>query len=74
LSEKLVPPFVDREWHVVSVMDPYDRILDILEGSRYFSIKQLLSCTHEAKWTPFQPHYFSENLIALGIELGPLDL
>jgi hypothetical protein len=25
-------------------------------------------------WTPFQTHYFSENLVAPGIEPGPLDL
>jgi hypothetical protein len=25
-------------------------------------------------WSPFQIHYFSGNLIAPGIELGPLDL
>jgi hypothetical protein len=43
---------------VVSVTDPYGRILGFLGRSRYFSIKQLLSCTHEAEWTPFQPHYF----------------
>jgi hypothetical protein len=23
---------------------------------------------HEAEWTPFQTHYFSENLVAQGIE------
>jgi hypothetical protein len=44
--------------HVVSVMDPYGRILGFLDRSRYFSIKYLLSCTHEAEWTPFQVHYF----------------
>jgi hypothetical protein len=27
-------------------------------------------CTHEAEWTPFQTHYFSENLVAPGIEPG----
>jgi hypothetical protein len=43
---------------VVSVTDPYSRILGFLDRSRYFSIKQLLSCTHEAEWTPFQIHYF----------------
>jgi hypothetical protein len=26
--------------------------------------------THEAEWTPFQNHYFSENLAVPGIELG----
>jgi hypothetical protein len=29
-----------------------------------------LSYTHEAEWTPYQTHYFSENLVALGIEPG----
>jgi hypothetical protein len=43
---------------VVSVTDPYGRILGFLDRSRYFSIKQILSCTHEAEWTPFQTHYF----------------
>jgi hypothetical protein len=30
--------------------------------------------THEAEWTPFQTHYFSDNLVTLGIDPGPLDL
>jgi hypothetical protein len=30
--------------------------------------------TFEAEWTPFQTHYFSENLVAPVIEPGPLDL
>jgi hypothetical protein len=34
----------------------------------------LLNYPHEAEWTPFQTHYFSENLIAPGIYPGPLDL
>jgi hypothetical protein len=38
---------------MVSVTDTYGRILDFQDKSRYFSIKQLLSCTHEAEWTPF---------------------
>jgi hypothetical protein len=33
-----------------------------------------LVCTHEAEWTPFQTHYFSENLVVPGIELGTMDL
>jgi hypothetical protein len=36
LSAKLVPAFVDRRCHVVSVTDPYDRILDFLDRSPYF--------------------------------------
>jgi hypothetical protein len=53
---------------------PYGRILGFLDRSRYFSIKQLLSCTHEAEWTPFQTHYLSENLVVPGIESRHLDL
>jgi hypothetical protein len=41
---------------MVSVTDPYGRILDFLDSSRYFSIKQLLSCTPEDEWTQFQTH------------------
>jgi hypothetical protein len=62
---------------VVNVTDPSGRILGFLDRSRYFSIKQLLSCTDEAEWTPFQTHYyflfflFPENLVVPGIEPGP---
>jgi hypothetical protein len=43
-------------------------------GAATFSFKYLLSCTHEAEWTLFQIHYFSENLVAPGIEPGPLSV
>jgi hypothetical protein len=33
-----------------------------------------VAISHGAEWTPFQTHYFSENLVAPGIELGPVDL
>jgi hypothetical protein len=36
LSAKLVPNFADRVCHVVSVTDPYGRILGFLDRSRYF--------------------------------------
>jgi hypothetical protein len=36
LSTKLVPTFfVDSRFHLVSVTDPYDRILGFLDWSRY---------------------------------------
>jgi hypothetical protein len=35
LSEKLVPTFADRGWHVVSVTDFYGRNLYLLDRSRY---------------------------------------
>jgi hypothetical protein len=73
LSAKWLPTFADRECHVASMMDPYGRILGRLDRSRYFSIKWLLSCTHEAEWTLFQTHYFF-FLVVPGIEPGPPNL
>jgi CBS-domain-containing membrane protein len=35
LSANLVPTFADRGCHVVSVTDPYGRILGFLDWSRY---------------------------------------
>jgi hypothetical protein len=67
---KLKPTSVEIGCRVVSTTDPYRRILGFLDRSRYF----FFHCTHEAEWTPFQTHYFSENLEAPGIEPGPLDL
>jgi hypothetical protein len=39
LSSKRLPTFADRGFHVVSVTDPYGRILGFLDRIRYFSIK-----------------------------------
>jgi hypothetical protein len=36
LSVKFVQNFADRGCHMVSVMDPYGRILCLLDRSRYF--------------------------------------
>jgi hypothetical protein len=57
---------------VVSVTDPYGSILGFLTGAATFSFKQLRNCTHEVGWTPFQARYFSENLVAPGVEPGAL--
>jgi hypothetical protein len=54
-----MPTFEERGCHVASVRDPYGCIVN---------------CTHEAEWTPFRTHYFSENLVETGTEPGPLDL
>jgi hypothetical protein len=56
---------------MVSVTEPYGCNLDFLDRSRYFSSKYLLGYTHEAEWTPLQTHYFTEKLVAPGIEPGP---
>jgi hypothetical protein len=39
LSAKLVPTFMDRVCHVVSVTDPYGRNLGFLDRSRYFFLQ-----------------------------------
>jgi hypothetical protein len=39
LLAKWLPTFADRRFHVVSMTDPYGRILRFLDRSRYFSIK-----------------------------------
>jgi hypothetical protein len=76
MSVKLVPTFADGgggvAWSTRRI--PYGRNFYFLDRSRYFTIKYLLSCTHEAERAPFQTHYFSENLETPGIEPGPLDL
>jgi hypothetical protein len=60
---------------VVRATDPYGRILGFLDRRSYFFYsKHLLNCTHEAEWTPFETHYFSESLVAPRIEPGPLDM
>jgi hypothetical protein len=55
---------------MVSATDPHARILGFLDRTRCYFFKAALSCTYEAEWTPFQTHYFSENLVAPGIEPG----
>jgi hypothetical protein len=62
-----VPTFEDRRCHVVTVTEPYGRIHGFLNRSHYW---QLLISIHEAEWTPFQTHYFSESLVVPGIEPG----
>jgi hypothetical protein len=55
---------------VVSVSDPYGRILRSLDRSRHF----FFQVAPQAEWTPSQTQYFSENPVAPGIEPGTLDL
>jgi hypothetical protein len=59
---------------VVSVTDLSGRILGFLDRSRYLFFQVAPQLYSEAEWTPFQTHYFSENLVSPGIEPGPLDL
>jgi hypothetical protein len=74
LSAKWLPTFADKGCHVVSVTDPYGRILDFLDRSRYYFF-QVAPQLYSRGWVdPFPDPLFSENLVPAGIELGPLDL
>jgi hypothetical protein len=60
------PPLVSQLLGVKSVAWSAQRIptvvnLDFLDQSRNFSLKYLLSYPHEAEWTSFQTHYFSDS-------------
>jgi hypothetical protein len=44
--------------------------LGFLDRNRFFSFKYLLNYPHEADRTLFLLHYFSDNLVAPGIEPG----
>jgi hypothetical protein len=54
---------------VDSVTDPYSRF-SRQEPLLFYQVAPQFS--HEAKWTPFQTHYFF--LVVPGIEPGPPDL
>jgi hypothetical protein len=56
------------EWRI-----PYGRNLGFIDRNTYFFFQVALQL-YEALWSPFQTHYFSENLVAPGIEARPLDL
>jgi hypothetical protein len=75
LSMKLVRTFADRGCHVVSVTDPYSRNLGLLDRSRYFSFSSSSSIVVNRLSGPrSRPITFSEDLVAPGIEPGPLHL
>jgi hypothetical protein len=74
LSTKLMPTFADRWWHVLRLSDSYGHNLGFLGRSRYFFFRVAPQLYSRGWVTPFQTHYFSENLVAPGIEPGPLDL
>jgi hypothetical protein len=70
-QRNLVPTFADRGVsRGQSGGSPTAVNLSSLDRSRYFSFKYLLIYPHEAEWTPFQTHCYSENLATPGIESG----
>jgi hypothetical protein len=45
-----------------------------MDSSRFFLFQIDAQLYSQGEWTQFQTHYFSENLVAQGIETGPLEL
>jgi hypothetical protein len=73
LSAKWLPTFADRGCHVVSVMDPYGRILGFLHRSRYFSISSSSVVLTRLSGPRSRPTTFF-LLVVPGIEPGPPNL
>jgi hypothetical protein len=74
LSAKFVLTSADRGWYVVSATDPHGSILGFLDRSRYvfFTVAPQL---YSVGWVDPAPEpLLPENLVAPGIEPGPLDL
>jgi hypothetical protein len=59
--------FGDRGRHVASARIPYGRNLDFLDRSRYFFIQAAPQLYSQGS-VDSKTHYFSENLVAPGIE------
>jgi hypothetical protein len=72
---ELVATFAYRGCRVISAADFSGNNLSFLDRSRYFSSMYCSSSTVlTSQRIPFRTHYFSENLVASGIEPGSLDL
>jgi hypothetical protein len=70
LLAKLLQTFTDRGCRVVNATDPHGRILDFLDWRCCYCFPSNSSLVLEAELTPFQAHYFSEDLVAPRIEHG----
>jgi hypothetical protein len=56
---------------VVNSANSVGPLITVFETAEFnISFSQLLNFLHEAEWTPFQSHYFSENMSVPGIEPG----
>jgi hypothetical protein len=64
-----VPTFVDRRVSHGQRGGTLTAVnLSFLDRSHYFFFQVALIYPHEAEWTPFETHYYSENLVAPGVE------
>jgi hypothetical protein len=74
LSAMLVPTSAHRGCRVVIVTDLHGRILEFLDRRRYFFF-QVAPQLYSRGWVdPVPDPHLSEDLVAPGIEPGPLDL
>jgi hypothetical protein len=75
LVDEVSAKFVDRRSHVVSVTDPYGRILGFLDRSRYFFLPSSSSVVLTRLSGPHsRPTNYQKNLVAPGIEPWRLEL
>jgi hypothetical protein len=75
LSANLVPTFTNRGYRVVSATDPYGRIQSFLDRSPYFFLQSSSSVVLTRLSGPrSRSNYFSESVVAPGIEPRPLNL
>jgi hypothetical protein len=73
LSAKWLPTFTDRGCHMVSVTDPYVRILGFLDRSRYL-FYQVAPQLYSRDWVDPVPDPLLFFLVVPGIEPGRPDL
>jgi hypothetical protein len=57
------------DYNTIKILSKFSQVLFICKQEP--GLAEVLNCIHEAEWTPFQTHYFSENLVAPRIETGP---
>jgi hypothetical protein len=74
LPAKLVPNFADRGCRVVSVTDPYGRIIEFLDRSRFFFSSSSSTVLTRLSGPRSRPTTSQKNLVAPDIEPGPVDL
>jgi hypothetical protein len=70
VGEVSVNFFADRGCRVVSAMDPHGRILGFLDRSGFYFFQVAPQSYSTRLSGPRSRHYFSENLVAPGIEPG----
>jgi hypothetical protein len=74
LSVELVPTFEDRGVSHGQRGGSHTVLTRFSGQEPLLFYQEAPNCTYEDGWTPFQTHYFSENVVAPEIEPEPLDV